>query len=160
MDPDQIAEWLARSRRTVALTGAGISTESGIPDFRGPNGVWTRDPKAEARADLRHYVSDPGVRRAAWRTRLDHPGRTARPNAGHLALAELEALGRLALLITQNIDGLHLAAGSSPSGPSRFTGRCATTSAWTVARAGRCPTRWLASAPARRIRPAWSAAAS
>jgi NAD-dependent deacetylase len=114
MDPDRIAEWLARSRRMVALTGAGISTESGIPDFRGPNGVWTRDPKAEARADIRHYVSDPGVRRAAWRTRLDHPGRTARPNAGHLALAELEALGRLALLITQNIDGLHLAAGSSP----------------------------------------------
>jgi NAD-dependent deacetylase len=114
MDSDRVAGWLAMSRHIVALTGAGISTESGIPDFRGPNGVWTRDPKAEARADIRHYVSDPEVRRAAWRTRLNHPGHTARPNAGHRALAELESLGRLALLITQNIDGLHLAAGSSP----------------------------------------------
>lgn len=108
-----MAAWLAASRSTVALTGAGISTESGIPDFRGPQGVWTRDPKAEARADIRFYLSDPQVRRDAWRMRLDHPGRTAQPNDGHRALVELEQLGRLELLITQNIDGLHLAAGSS-----------------------------------------------
>jgi NAD-dependent deacetylase len=111
---DDVAAWLAMARHAVALTGAGISTESGIPDFRGPQGVWTRDPKAEARADIRYYVSDPEVRRGAWQTCLNHPGRAAQPNAGHLALAELDRLGRLALLITQNIDGLHLAAGSSP----------------------------------------------
>jgi NAD-dependent deacetylase len=114
MDLDQVAAWLAASRSTVALTGAGISTESGIPDFRGPQGVWTLDPKAEARADISHYLSDPRVRRDAWQTRLNHPGRTAQPNNGHRAVAELEQLGRLELLITQNIDGLHLAAGSSP----------------------------------------------
>jgi NAD-dependent deacetylase len=111
--PD-VAAWLSTARRVVALTGAGISTESGIPDFRGPQGVWTRDPKAEARADIRYYVSDPQVRRDAWQQRLNHPARSARPNAGHVALAELDRLGRLDLLITQNIDGLHLAAGTSP----------------------------------------------
>ena len=110
---DRVAGWLRHAQRTVALTGAGISTESGIPDFRGPQGVWTRDPKAEAKADIRFYVSDPNVRRAAWQTRLDHPARGAQPNPGHRALAELERHGRLATLITQNIDGLHLAAGSS-----------------------------------------------
>src|SRR5688500_5129097 len=101
---------MRRARHAVALTGAGISTESGIPDFRGPDGVWTRDPKAEARADIRYYVSDGEVRRAAWQARLEHPARGAQPNAGHRALAELERQGRLATLITQNIDGLHLAA--------------------------------------------------
>jgi NAD-dependent deacetylase len=110
----RVAGWLRNAQRAVALTGAGISTDSGIPDFRGPQGVWTRDPKAEARADIRTYVSDPAVRRQAWQGRLDHPARGAKPNAGHHALAELERLGRLSALITQNIDGLHLAAGSSP----------------------------------------------
>ncbi|HET6744451.1 MAG TPA: Sir2 family NAD-dependent protein deacetylase [Candidatus Limnocylindria bacterium] len=117
MDPEgltQVAGWLRRAERVVVLTGAGISTESGIPDFRGPQGVWTRDPKAEARADIRYYVSDPNLRRQAWQGRLNHPARDAQPNAGHRALAELERQGRLLLLITQNIDGLHLAAGSSP----------------------------------------------
>jgi len=111
---ERVAGWIRQARHAVALTGAGISTESGIPDFRGPQGVWTRDPKAEAKADIRFYVSDPNVRRAAWQTRLEHPARGARPNAGHRALAELERQARLATLITQNIDGLHLAAGSSP----------------------------------------------
>ena len=110
----QIAGWLRGAHRIVALTGAGISTESGIPEFRGPQGVWTRDPKAEAKADIRFYVSDPKVRRAAWQGRLNHPARDAQPNAGHRALAELDRQGRLLLLITQNIDGLHQAAGSSP----------------------------------------------
>jgi NAD-dependent deacetylase len=111
---ERVAGWIRQARHAVALTGAGISTESGIPDFRGPQGVWTRDPKAEAKADIRFYVSDPNVRRAAWQTRLEHPARGAQPNAGHRALAELERQARLATLITQNIDGLHLAAGSSP----------------------------------------------
>jgi NAD-dependent deacetylase len=117
MNPEELAEvagWLRRAERVVVLTGAGISTESGIPDFRGPQGVWTRDPKAEARADIRYYMSDPKARRQAWQGRLNHPARDAQPNAGHRALAQLERQGRLLLLITQNIDGLHLAAGSSP----------------------------------------------
>lgn len=114
MHLDDVAAWLSGARHAVALTGAGISTESGIPDFRGPQGVWTRDPKAEARADIRYYVSDPEVRRSVWQTRLNHRAGDAQPNAGHQALAELERLGRLQLLITQNIDGLHLAAGTSP----------------------------------------------
>jgi NAD-dependent deacetylase len=108
-----VAGWLRTAGRVVALTGAGISTESGIPDFRGPQGVWTRDPKAEALSDIRFYVADPALRRRAWQGRLNHPARGAEPNAGHRALVELERLGRLSLLITQNIDGLHLAAGSS-----------------------------------------------
>jgi NAD-dependent deacetylase len=117
MDLDRLTEvagWLRSARSAVALTGAGISTESGIPDFRGPQGVWTRDPKAEALSDIRYYVADPELRKRAWQGRLNHPARGAKPNAGHRALAELERQGRLRALITQNIDGLHLAAGSSP----------------------------------------------
>lgn len=106
--------WIDQAERIVVLTGAGISTESGIPDFRGPDGVWTRNPEAERTATLQHYMSDPEIRRRAWRTRLDHPARTATPNAGHYALVELERQGKLDTLITQNIDGLHHAAGSDP----------------------------------------------
>jgi NAD-dependent deacetylase len=98
----------------VAVTGAGISTDSGIPDFRGPRGVWTRDPAAQRTSHIRDYVADPQVRRQAWRNRLASPAWTAEPNPGHLALAELERQGRLHLLVTQNIDGLHQLAGSSP----------------------------------------------
>jgi len=99
----------------VVLTGAGISTDSGIPDFRGPDGVWTRDPSAERLATLDTYVGDPDVRRRAWRSRLESPTWAARPNAGHAALVELERAGRLELLVTQNVDGLHQRAGSDPS---------------------------------------------
>ncbi len=102
------------SRRIVALTGAGISTESGIPDFRGPQGVWTKNPAAERLSTLQHYLAEPAVRKAAWQNRLVHPAWDARPNAGHLALAALEQAGRLGALITQNIDELHQAAGNSP----------------------------------------------
>ncbi|HEY8525582.1 MAG TPA: NAD-dependent deacylase [Acidimicrobiales bacterium] len=115
---ERIAEvrgWLADSRRIVVLTGAGISTDSGIPDFRGPQGVWTRDPEAEKRATLQHYMSDPEVRKQAWRQRLEHPTWQAEPNAGHRALVELERRGTLDTLVTQNIDGLHHAAGHDPS---------------------------------------------
>jgi NAD-dependent deacetylase len=97
----------------VALTGAGISTESGIPDFRGPNGVWTRNPAAEKLSNLQHYLADPDVRRAAWRARLDHPAWKSEPNAGHRALVQLERRGLLHALVTQNIDGLHQRAGHS-----------------------------------------------
>ena len=101
------------ARHVAALTGAGISTDSGIPDFRGPNGVWTRNPAAEKLSDIRYYMADPDIRKASWQSRLEHPAFGARPNAGHRALADLEKHGRLHALITQNIDGLHLAAGNS-----------------------------------------------
>jgi NAD-dependent deacetylase len=110
---EEIAAWLRAASKVVVLTGAGISTASGIPDFRGPNGVWTKDPKAERLSNIEHYMSDPEVRVESWRQRLDHPAWIAAPNAGHEALAELERKGRLHLLVTQNIDGLHLLAGSS-----------------------------------------------
>src|SRR5215831_16782616 len=106
-------EWVAQSRRVVALTGAGISTESGIPDFRGPQGLWTKNPKAEKLSDIRYYMTDPEVRRLAWQQRVAHPAWQARPNAGHMALVSLEKSGRLHALVTQNIDGLHQAAGNS-----------------------------------------------
>ena len=111
---EEIAGWVREARSVVVLTGAGISTESGIPDFRGPNGVWTKDPKAEKLSNLHHYMSDPEVRVASWQARLVHPAGTAEPNAAHRALADLEGKGRLDTLVTQNIDGLHQKAGSSP----------------------------------------------
>ena len=114
MNVELVAEWLARAERIVVLTGAGVSTESGIPDFRGPDGVWTRDPRAERLSNIGYYVTDPSVRRESWQRRLEHPAWQARPNDAHRALADLDRTGRLALLVTQNIDGLHLAAGSSP----------------------------------------------
>jgi NAD-dependent deacetylase len=110
----EIARWVGAARRIVALTGAGISTESGIPDFRGPNGVWTKNPGAERLASLHHYMSDPELRVRAWQTRLHHPARSAHPNPAHEALVRLEKMGKLDTLITQNIDGLHLGAGTSP----------------------------------------------
>jgi NAD-dependent deacetylase len=106
--------WLEAAQRVVVLTGAGVSTDSGIPDFRGPQGVWTRNPEAEKQSTIQHYVADPEVRRRAWWSRLDSPAWTAQPNAGHRALVALERRGKLDTLITQNIDGLHQAAGSSP----------------------------------------------
>ena len=106
--------WLASARRVVVLSGAGISTESGIPDFRGPQGVWTKDPSAQKLATLQHYVADPDVRRRAWQKRLQSEAFGAEPNEGHRALVELERAGKLHMLITQNIDGLHQKAGSTP----------------------------------------------
>jgi NAD-dependent deacetylase len=111
---DRARRLLASRTRVVVLTGAGISTDSGIPDFRGPQGVWTKDPAAEKMATLQTYMSDPEVRRRAWRNRLESPTWEARPNAGHRALVALERRGVLDTLVTQNIDGLHQAAGSDP----------------------------------------------
>jgi NAD-dependent deacetylase len=111
---DQVRAWVSASTRIVALTGAGISTESGVPDFRGPQGVWTKNPKAEKLSNIHYYMSDPEVRRLAWQQRLVHPAWHAEPNAGHRALATLERAGKLHALITQNIDGLHQKTGNSP----------------------------------------------
>ena len=116
-DSDQINDvrsWINQAKRVVVLTGAGISTDSGIPDFRGPQGVWTKNPRAEKLSNIHYYMSDPEVRKAAWKSRLEHPAWTAKPNAGHLALADLEKRGKLHALITQNIDELHQMAGNSP----------------------------------------------
>jgi NAD-dependent deacetylase len=113
-DVQTIAAWLRHARRIVVLTGAGISTDSGIPDFRGPQGVWTKNPEAEKTATLQYYVSDPEVRKRAWRNRVESPMWHAEPNAGHRALAELERKAALHTMVTQNIDGLHHRAGNSP----------------------------------------------
>jgi NAD-dependent deacetylase len=112
--PAAVSGWLRAARRITVLTGAGISTDSGIPDFRGPNGVWTQNPAAQRMFTLDAYLADPEVRRTAWRNRRDHPAWTAEPNAAHRALVDLEAAGRLEAVITQNIDGLHQRAGTAP----------------------------------------------
>jgi NAD-dependent protein deacetylase/lipoamidase len=112
-DIETVRSWVDGASRIVALTGAGISTESGIPDFRGPQGVWTKNPKAERLSNIHSYMSDPSVRKEAWKGRVNHPAWHAEPNAGHRALVELERQGKLHALITQNIDGLHQQAGSS-----------------------------------------------
>lgn len=112
---DRARALVASARRVAVLTGAGISTDSGIPDFRGPKGVWTANPAAEKASHIDHYVGDPEVRRAAWRRRVDVTGPRPEPNDGHRALVDLERTGRLHALVTQNVDGLHLAAGTDPA---------------------------------------------
>ncbi len=110
----RIAGWLRASSRTVILTGAGISTESGIPDFRGPQGVWTRNPGAEKLATLQHYMANRDARIRSWQNRLNSTAWTdAHPNPGHHAIAEIERRGHLDTLVTQNIDSLHHRAGNS-----------------------------------------------
>ncbi len=112
-DVRTLTRWIDESERITVLTGAGISTDSGIPDFRGPNGVWTKNPKAEKASNIQNFVSDPEVRKASWRDRLDNRAWSADPNDGHRALVQLEKRNKLVALLTQNVDGLHHAAGSS-----------------------------------------------
>lgn len=109
---ERVSEWLRAADIVTVLTGAGISTDSGIPDFRGPQGVWTKNPSAERLSTLQDYVADPAVRAEAWRRRVENPAWAAKPNAAHHALAELELDGALDTVVTQNIDGLHQKAGS------------------------------------------------
>ena len=113
------SEGVIDAERIAVLTGAGISTASGIPDFRGPQGLWTKNPAAQAMFDIDEYVASREVRVEAWKHRLAAPAWTAEPNPGHLALVELERQGRLTGLITQNVDGLHQKAGSSPDARPR-----------------------------------------
>jgi NAD-dependent deacetylase len=110
---EDAAHLVSVAHNVVVLTGAGISTDSGIPDFRGPQGVWTKQPSAERMATLEHYMADPEVRKQSWQSRLHHPIWLAQPNPAHLALVDLERTGRLHTLVTQNVDGLHQRAGSS-----------------------------------------------
>lgn len=113
---DRVARYLVDSKHAIALTGAGISTESGIPDFRGPSGVWTKNPEAERKAyrSYERFIEDP---KGWWKERLTSPNllgdvEKVPPNTGHYALAELERLGILKCVITQNVDGLHEKAGT------------------------------------------------
>lgn len=118
----RLGDALADARAGVAFTGAGISTESGIPDFRSRDGLWTRYRPRDF--SFSRYVASPEVRARAWRHRRELWSRPPRPNPGHLALADLERAGRLAGVVTQNVDGLHQAAGSRRvvelHGSSRF----------------------------------------
>ena len=107
------ADWRGRPGPIGVLTGAGISTASGIPDFRGVDGVWTNNPVAELSADIEDYLADPELRVRSWRARRDNPAWKAEPNEGHLALAELER-HRSVRILTQNVDRLHHKAGSTP----------------------------------------------
>jgi NAD-dependent protein deacetylase/lipoamidase len=111
---ERVRPWFTAAHRVTVLTGAGISTGSGIPDYRGPNGVWTKDPSKMRLVEISAYLADAEVRREAWQERLHHPAWTAAPNDGHVALVELQRQGKLHALITQNIDELHQAAGSNP----------------------------------------------
>jgi NAD-dependent deacetylase len=122
--------WVDAAQRVVVLTGAGISTESGIPDFRGPQGLWTRNPAAEKLSTIQNYLADPQVRRAAWRGRLEHFAFDAKPNRGHLALVELERRGKLHALITQNVDELHQRAGNSAERVIEVHGTVRRTMCW------------------------------
>ena len=103
-------DWRDRSGPVGVLTGAGISTSSGIPDFRGPQGVWTQNPIAELSANYQDYVRDPALRARSWLARRDNPVWQAEPNDGHLALADLERR-RSVRVLTQNIDRLHQKSG-------------------------------------------------
>jgi NAD-dependent deacetylase len=112
---DTVTGWIDEAKRVVVLTGAGISTDSGIPDFRGPQGVWTKNPEAEKMSNISYYVADPEVRKKAWRYRMENRMWLREPNPGHLACLRLEHREKLLMLITQNVDGLHLKAGTSPA---------------------------------------------
>ena len=106
-----LAELVAAAARAVVFTGAGVSTGSGLPDFRSSTGLWTRyDPREMT---FQRHVADPEVRRAGWRMRREFLDAEARPNGAHRAIAALEARGHVAGVVTQNIDGLHEAAGST-----------------------------------------------
>ena len=149
------------AQTVVVLTGAGISTDSGIPDFRGPDGLWTKNPEAERLSTLDVYMQDPEVRRRAWRNRLDSPIWSAQPNAGHEALVALERQGKLDTLVTQNIDGLHQQAGNDPAKVIEIHGTMREVVCMECQDRGpSAPTLDRVRVPARVIRPASGAGAS
>ena len=108
---NEARDLLRSADRVVILTGAGISTASGIPDYRGPDGVWTKNPGAEVRAHIDVWMSDPDVRRAGWLRRANTSWEAVQPNAAHFAIAQFAANKPDTLVLTQNIDGLHQKSG-------------------------------------------------
>ena len=136
MGTSRVRAWIDQAARIVVLTGAGISTDSGIPDFRGPNGVWTKNPEAEKAATIQHYLVDPDVRVRAWQTRISSPAWAAQPNAGHQALVELERRGKLHAIVTQNVDELHQRAGSTPELVVEVHGTMFRTKCWACGEEG------------------------
>lgn len=128
-DLDRARRLIEDSAKVVVLTGAGVSTASGIPDFRGPEGVWTKDPAAERLSDIDAFTSSSEIRERAWGRLLSRRDVEVEPNPAHFALVAFERTGKLTALVTQNIDGLHVKAGSDPQlvievhGNSRTT-RC------------------------------------
>lgn len=110
-DHTSAAQAAQRRPLVAVLSGAGISTDSGIPDYRGPQGVWRRDPEAEKLVTYSTYMADAGIRRRSWAMRRDSPVWEARPNAAHEAVARLERSGTPVRVVTQNVDGLHQLAG-------------------------------------------------
>jgi NAD-dependent deacetylase len=108
---DLAGDLVCEARRIVVCTGAGVSTDSGIPDYRGPAGQWTRDPASARLADLPSYLADAALREQAWARRVTNPALRAEPNAAHLALAQLYGRGVVSAVLTQNVDGLHQKAG-------------------------------------------------
>ena len=111
----QLAGWIKESRNIVVFTGAGISTESGIPDFRSPGGIWSRFDPSEL--TYQNFVASPAIRRKFWEFYRENwkESSGAQPNSAHRAVAALERQGKLTAVITQNIDRLHQAAGNSPA---------------------------------------------
>jgi NAD-dependent deacetylase len=109
----QVAQWIAASKRVIVFSGAGLSTESGIPDFRSPGGVWDRYNPEDFY--FQNFLASEASREKYWQmaTEMYEPIKTAQPNQAHLAIAELEKLNKLDCVITQNIDGLHFKAGNS-----------------------------------------------
>ena len=113
---NEARETLQEAATVTILTGAGVSTDSGVPDFRGPDGLWTKNPEMERLSDISHFMNDPEVRRMTWEIHV--LGRTSdiEPNASHYLLADYQNnSGKVDRLVTQNVDGLHLAAGSDPA---------------------------------------------
>lgn len=141
----EVASWIAPARSVAVLTGAGVSTASGIPDFRGPEGLWTRDPDAVRMATIDTYVADEQVRRDAWRWRCRTRVSQLAPNPAHTALVDLEQAGHLEVVVTQNVDGLHQRAGSDPRRVVEVHGTSAEIACLD------CPGRWPADAVLDRV---------
>ena len=112
---ERAKDLIDQASKITVLTGAGISTDSGIPDFRGPNGIWTKNPEAEKSSNIHHYRADPEIRKRNWALRSSGElWPNVAPNEGHSALVHLEKRGLLQMLVTQNVDGLHQMAGNDP----------------------------------------------
>jgi NAD-dependent deacetylase len=141
-DPEALAmavSLVGSARSVVVLSGAGISTDAGIRDFRGPRGLWTLNPRAERLSNITTYLEDASVRREAWKSRLTSPVWSAQPTRGHEAVVTLEKRGVLHTIVTQNTDGLHQLAGSSPALVVEVHGTAHWTVCWTCG--DRQPTR-------------------